>query len=285
MKKLFYFALIIPMVMLMIACGEKTKSNPEADSLKNVLNSKLAEMSEMDLFLDAVNASMDSVLNLDGSVLRSVGETTLSRKEQIKQNISAYKDVLQRQRDRLAELEKKLGASNNQNAKLLKTIESLKAQIDEKDQAIATLTEELEKRNFDISNLKANVAKLNTQVATLEEDSKAKDEALIAQSDMLNEAYVCIGTKKELKEAGILKGGGFLKKAKLNMSEVNPSAFTKIDIRNTKTFSIPSKKIEILTQAPAGSYTITVNADKSSTLTVTDAEKFWSMSNYLVIRY
>ena len=285
MKKLFYFALILPMVMLMIACGEKTKSNPEADSLKNVLNSKLAEMSEMDLFLDAVNASMDSVLNLDGSVLRSVGETTLSRKEQIKQNISAYKDVLQRQRDRLAELEKKLGASNNQNAKLLKTIESLKAQIDEKDKAIAALTEELEKRNFDISNLKANVAKLNTQVATLEEDSKAKDEALIAQSDMLNEAYVCIGTKKELKEAGILKGGGFLKKAKLNMSEVNPSAFTKIDIRNTKTFSIPSKKIEILTQAPAGSYTITVNADKSSTLTVTDAEKFWSMSNYLVIRY
>lgn len=284
MKRLFYFALVLPMVMLMIGCGEKTKSNPEADSLKNVLNSKLSEMSEMDLFLDAVNASMDSVLNLDGTVLRSVGETTMSKKEQIKQNISAYKDVLQRQRDRLAALEKKLGASNNQNAKLLKTLESLKAQIDEKDQAIAALTEELEKRNFDISTLKANVEKLNTQVATLEEDSKAKDEALVAQSNMLNEAYVCIGTKKELKDAGLLKSG-FFKKAKLNMSEVNSSAFTKIDIRNTKTFSIPSKKPEILTQAPAGSYTITVNADKTSTLTVTDPEKFWSISNYLVIKY
>ena len=89
MKRLFYFALVLPMVMLMIGCGEKTKSNPEADSLKNVLNSKLSEMSEMDLFLDAVNASMDSVLNLDGTVLRSVGETTMSKKEQIKQNISA----------------------------------------------------------------------------------------------------------------------------------------------------------------------------------------------------
>ena len=33
MKKLFYFALVLPMAMLVIACGDKTKSNPEADSL------------------------------------------------------------------------------------------------------------------------------------------------------------------------------------------------------------------------------------------------------------
>ena len=32
MKKLIYFALVLPMAMLVIACGEKTKSNPEADS-------------------------------------------------------------------------------------------------------------------------------------------------------------------------------------------------------------------------------------------------------------
>ena len=54
MKKLFYFALVLPMAMLVIACGDKTKENPEADSLRTVLNSRLAEMSEMDLFLDAV---------------------------------------------------------------------------------------------------------------------------------------------------------------------------------------------------------------------------------------
>ena len=29
MKKLIYFALVLPMAMLVIACGEKTKSNPE----------------------------------------------------------------------------------------------------------------------------------------------------------------------------------------------------------------------------------------------------------------
>ena len=94
MKKLIYFALVFPMAMLVIACGEKTKSNPEADSLRTALSNQMAEMNEMDLFLDAVNASMDSVLNFDGTVLRSVGESNLSRKEQIKQNISAYKEIL-----------------------------------------------------------------------------------------------------------------------------------------------------------------------------------------------
>lgn len=285
MKHFFYFTLVLPIVMMVMACGEKTKGNPEADSLKNVLNSRLAEISEMDLFLDAVNASMDSVLKLDGTILRGVSENNVSRKEQIRQNIAAYKDVLQRQRERLAELEKKLKANDNQNAKLLQTIASLNAQLEEKDKAIAELTEELEKRDFDISTLKAHVNKLNAQMASIEEESKGKDEALIAQSDMLNEAYVCIGSKKELKDAGILSGGSLLKKSKLNMNEVKANAFTKIDIRKQKVFSIPSKKPEILTQAPAKSYTITSNSDGTSTLTVTDPAQFWSMSKYLVVRY
>lgn len=284
MKKMVYLALVLPMAMLVIACGDKTKSNPEADSLRTALSSQMAEMSEMDLFLDAVNASMDSVLNIDGTVLRTVGETNLSRKEQIKQNIAAYKEILDRQRERLAELEKRLGDSDSKNAKLLKTIASLKAQIEEKDQAIVSMTEELEQRNYDINVLKENVAKLNTQVTTLEEDSKAKDETITAQNDLMNEAYVCIGNTKALKEAGILKGG-FLKKAKLNMSEASPSAFSKIDIRNTTSFNIPAKKAEILTQVPAGSYTIKDNGNGTSTLTVTDPAKFWSMSNYLVVKY
>ena len=252
MRKLFYFALILPAALCFYACGDGSKSNPEADSLRSELNSRLVEMSEMDLFLDAVNASMDSVVKLDGSILRTDRESKLSKKDQILQNIDAYKEVLQRQRDRISELEQKLKNSSGSNAKLLKTIESLKAQIDEKDKAIADLRSELEQRNFDINNLKTN---------------------------LLNEAYVFIGTKKELKGADLLKRG------KLNMSDVDMSQFTKIDIRQTKQFTIPSKKPEILTQAPANSYTLEKIDKKTSVLTITDPAAFWSVSKILVIRY
>ena len=279
MRKLFYFALILPAAMLFFACGEGSKSSAELDSLRSELNSRKAAMSEMDLFLDAVNASMDSVVKLDGTILRTDGESKATRKDQILENIDAYKEVLQRQRDRIAELEKKLNESNTLNPKLMKTIEGLKAQIEEKDKAIAELRSELEKRNFDINNLRSSVSKLNSQVSDLQEDAKVKNEALQAQTNMLNEAYVFIGNKKDLKNAELLKRG------KLNVSDADMSQFTKIDIRKTKQFTIPSKKPDIMTQAPASSYTLEKIDKKTSVLTITDPAAFWSVSKILVIRY
>ena len=48
MRKLFFVAIALPMVMLFLACGGRTKAEAEADSLKNVLGARLAEMTEMD---------------------------------------------------------------------------------------------------------------------------------------------------------------------------------------------------------------------------------------------
>ena len=242
-------------------------------------------MSEMGLFLDAVNASMDSVVNMDGNILQTVGESPLSRKQQIQQNIEAYKLILQRQRERLATLEEKLKGSEANNEKMLKIISSLKQQLNEKDQAIVELTEELGKRNVDIKTLKTHVEKLNTQVAQLEEETKSQEQALVAQSDIMNEAYVFIGSKKELKDAGLITSGSIFKKSKLDLSQLNASAFNKIDIRKTKSFTIPAKKATVLTQMPSDSYTISDNGDGTSTLAVTDPSRFWSMSNYLVVKY
>lgn len=286
MKKLFYSLLLSTAVACVISCGGKTdKGNPEADSLRNVVNSNMAQMDEMDLFLDAVNTSMDSMVNLEGGILRTSGESPLSKKDQIKQNLEAYKMMLARQRERVALLEEKLKGGDAKSQKMLQTIRSLKSQIEEKDRAIVELTEELEKRKFDIATLKGHVDKLNTNVAQLKEEKAEQEKVLEAQSNMLNEAYVLIGSKKELKKAGILSGGSLFKKSKLDMSKVDASAFKKIDIRNVKSFKVPAKKFSIMTQVPSGSYKITENSDETSTLTVTDAARFWSVSNYLVIKY
>ena len=286
MKYSYSILVSAAVAMMVMSCGGgKTEGNPEADSLRTVLNSQMEEMSEMDLFLDAVNASIDSVVNMDGTILRDMGERNLSRKEQIRQNIQAYKMVLQRQRDRLAVLEEKLKSSNKDNEKMLKTIASLKRQIEEKDKAIVELTEELNKRNFDIKTLKEHVTKLNTQVTELEEHTKSQEEALVTQSDMMNEAYVFIGSKKELKAAGLLTNGSLFKKSKLDMSKVDASAFQKVDIRKVKTFDIPAKKATVLTQMPSGSYTLSENGNGTCKLTVTDPSRFWSVSNFLVVRY
>lgn len=286
MKRLFYSLLLSTAVLSITSCGEKAdKGNTEADSLRNVLGTKMAEMDEMNLFLDAVNTSMDSVVNMEGGILRTSGESPMSKKEQIKQNLEAYKMMLERQRERIAILEAKLKDGDAKSKKMLQTIQALKKQIEEKDKTIVELTEELEKRKFDIVTLKSHVDKLNTNVAQLKEEKAEQEKALEAQSDMLNEAYVVIGSKKELKAAGLMTGGSLFKKSKLNMSKVNASAFRKIDIRNVKSFKIPANRYEILSQMPSGSYKVSNNSDGTSTLTITDATRFWSVTNYLVIKY
>ena len=170
-----------------------------ADSLRNVIGANMAEIDEMNLFLDAVNTSMDSVVNMEGGILRTSGESPMSKKEQIKQNLEAYKMMLERQRERISILEAKLKDGDAKSKKMLHTIQALKKQIEEKDNTIVELTEELEKRKFDIVTLKSHVDKLNTNVAQLKEEKAEQEKALEAQSNMLNEAYVVIGSKKELK--------------------------------------------------------------------------------------
>lgn len=285
MKKVFVFGGLFALMCTMIACGDKTKSNPEADSLRTQLSAQMEEMDEMNLFLDAVNMSMDSVVNMEGTVLRTTGESPLSRKEQIQKNVEAYKLILQQQHERLDILEKKLKDNNAYAGKMQKTIAALKQQLEEKDQAIIKLSEELEQRNFQIEELKDNVDNLNVQVAELEEDSKAKQEEIDEKVNQMNEAYVFIGDKNALKKAGLIEGGSLLKKSKLNTSNIDKKLFKKVDIRNVKNFQIPDSKPEVLTQMPAGSYEITKTGNNSSELTITDPARFWGVSRFLIIRY
>jgi chromosome segregation ATPase len=273
-------------VSLFISCGSNDSNKAEIDSLRLVLEQKATELDDVNLFLDAVNASMDSVISMEGDILRTSKESPLSDKEQIKQNIESFKLILQRQHERIAQLEENLDDKKSGNTdKMLKTISSLKKQLAEKDKAIVEMAEELEKRNYDISNLKKQVRSLTNDVAELTDANKAQEEVLIAQSDMLNVGYVMIATKDALKSAGVLTGGSLLKKSKLDLRNIDVSKFTKIDIRETKTFTIPSKKAEVMTQMPKKAYKITANSDGTSTLTVTDAASFWSISKYLVIKY
>ena len=61
MKKLSIFGGLFVLLCTMIACGDKTKSNPEADSLRTELTEQMEAMDEMNLFLDAVNMRLEKL--------------------------------------------------------------------------------------------------------------------------------------------------------------------------------------------------------------------------------
>lgn len=278
-------SIIACLSLMIVGCGGLSqKEKTELDSLRNVVSEQQSELVNVHGFLDVINQSMDSVILADGNIiLKRDGEMPTTR-VQVQERLDAYNSILNRQRQRIAELEQQLTKTKGENASRMKEIiAKLNAQIEEKEAEIAELKKQLNEKDVNIANLNKQVTSLSDNVSQLTEVNKEQEEALTVQSDMMNEAYYIVATKKELKKLGLLVGGA-LRRKKLNMSNVDTNQFTKIDIRKVSSIKIPGSSPKILTQAPAGSYEISKEG-KESVLTITDATRFWSISNYLVIQY
>ena len=279
MKKIFSFAAIAVAAFTLGSCGNQAEqAQKELDSLRNVVAEQQNQLQADEEFTDAINFSMDSVVAAEGILMKNT-EGGVPNRQRLKQNVEAYKTILQKYRDKISKLQANLKNQRSAHAKKMQElIDKMQAQLDEKDK-------EIEDKNVSIAELNTQVTNLGNNVRELTDQTVAQAKTITDQTDKMNEAYFIIDSSKNLKAKGLMVGGGLFSKKKLDLSAGDLSKLTKIDMRAKKTFSIPSAKPKILTQAPAGSYTITKTGDKSSTLTITDTQRFWSMSNVLVISY
>ena len=152
---------------------------------------------------------------------------------------------------------------------------SLKA----KQQRIEELQTELASKNIRIQELDAAVSDLSAAKESLAAENEAKAKTVAEQDKSLNAAWFVFGTKSELKAQKILQSGDVLKSA-----DFNKDYFTQIDIRTTKEIKLYSKRAELLTTHPTGSYELVKDDKGQLTLKITNPAEFWSVSRYLVIQ-
>lgn len=268
-----------------MSCDGESKSSlkMQVDSLTTKLEEQAEDLSYYQDCLDIVSDGLDSITAADSSLMMVTGnkEGTIS-KESIRENLAAYADMLARQHERIQNLENELSGNKRELSKMKQLLAYLNKQIAEKDATIKSLNEQLDQKNFDINKLKEEVGRLNVTNADLTNTVKQQDEAITVAQEMLNEAYYIVGTNKELKKQGVLSKK-FLGKAQMN-SDVDVSAFKKIDIRQVTRIQVDSKNVKILSSHPSNSYSIRVDkANKSSVITILDEVAFWSLTRYLVI--
>ena len=155
----------------------------------------------------------------------------------------------------------------------------------EKTKRIEELQAELASKNIRIQELDAAVTTLTTEKETLVAENEAKAQTVAAQDKALNAAWFVFGTKKELKDQRILTNTGVFRKGDVMQDEaMNKDYFTQIDIRTTKEIKLYSKSADLLTTHPAGTYVLEEDGKGQLTLKITDPERFWSVSKYLVIQ-
>lgn len=288
MKNLSFVSAAFVAAIMVTSCGNKTEElQDRIDSLNTVLSMQESQLNNANSFIDLMNTSMDSVIMADGSfIIGADKEGTLGNREKMEENLETYNRMLQNQRNRIEELEKQI--KDNQDAaskKMNAMIAKMKAQIDAKDAEIKLLKEEVANNRININQLQDRVFNLSRDVAHLTVTNQRKQLELDDATEKLSTGYYIVASKKELKKLNILDGGSLLKKAKLDLSDVDLSCFKKVDIYKTKSIQIPDKSAKILTQAPTGSYSIQKNDDGTSTLTINNPEKFWSLTDVLVIQY
>ena len=76
---------------------------------------------------------------------------------------------------------------------------------------------------------------------------------------------------------------GFLKKSKVDYSQMNAANFQEIDLDSVSSFTLP-KKYKILTPVPTASYSVTKDPSGNNIFTITNPKKFWSVTKYLIIQ-
>ena len=279
MKKIIF---ALGAAALLTACQKpQGPTQWEYDQLLAQRDSIGAQLTELQDIIGGVTTSLDSIDTQEGLIFVANEDGSKATKRQIMERIQSYKDLLQRQREQLEQLEKQQG-SNRANIKELKTIIGrLRQDIYEKEQRISELEQELSTSKKDIADLQQNLAESRNQTATAAGERDALQQVATAQDEMLNTGYYVVGTKSVLKDMGLIKG--FFKK-KADYANLDKTQFTKVDIREFTQLHLNCKTPKLITEKPASSYSITDNGDGSTTLQIADPAAFWSASPFLIIQ-
>ena len=263
MKKLFFIAAC---VLSLAACNQDKKPaiSPEQiqnDSLRAIITARDNEINDMMGTLNEIQQGFAEISEAENRVTVAKDGEGRDKTAVIKENIQFIAQRMQENRDLIKKLQEQLRTTGFKGEQMQKAIESLNAQLVEKDKELRALRAELEKKNIHIKELDQTISGLNSDVAALQTDkqnlqtdkqnlqtekqnlqneSNRKTETINTQDKQLNTAWFAFGTKKELKRQNVLVKG------KVLQGSFNKNYFTKIDIRETRELKLYSKNAKIL---------------------------------------
>lgn len=303
MKKLL-FAAVISSFTLFACNGDKIK---DLEKRNNMLSDQtVLQDSLLNDFMKAFNDFEDNlslIKEKEALIAVEAGENELrpDQKERILEDIQMINDLLDQNRNLIDELTAQVDKSEGKVKNFRGLVARLKKDLGARDEEIATMKEDLVALNFEKETLNRRVDTLrlatenltqltSSQAAMLEEketDLDQKNEEIVAKTARLNAGFYIAGTAKELIQMNVLeKEGGVIgigRTPKLSDS-FDPTAFTKVDITEFQNLPVDTKKAKVITTHPVDSYALhETQKGKVESLEITDPEKFWQASRYLVV--
>lgn len=285
MKKVFILLLAGAFIISCTNTGKNVKESDEyqalqaqLDSLQNMLQTTDAETQEMMDVISEVEANFEKIREAEKYISTQsaqAGEMSTATKDRVRDNFQMIQDILRKNKTQLADLNSKYAGSNKQIASLQATINRLNKEMEESSTRLAFLQNELAQKDETIDKLAEDLGELSQHA----EEQQAK---IREQDKSLNTAYYVFGTASELKEQKILSGG-FLKSTKLMAETFNKEYFLQIDIREVTQIPLYTTKAKLWSNHPEGTYEFQEASNGNLTFHVTDTQRFWSLTKFLII--
>jgi uncharacterized coiled-coil protein SlyX len=279
-------AILLSIIVISFSsCGTSDSSGDDMktiDSLSSVLAEKESEINKNLDLLDNIDAALKAASPAEGvevsdpekvksidkeiydkiSVIRKQLESDNTEIEKLNSDLAKAKESASYRKDLLNKVSSRLEAYEKENA-------LLKQQIAQETQDISNLTAELAAQGIQISQLQASLGKMNSDIVALKAE--------------LNLAYYMVGTKNELKRDSVIVKKGVGGAITLN-NKLDHSKFKKLNKSTDESIGLTGfKKAQLVPQRPENSYQFKTKNDLIIQINITDADKFWEVSNYLVV--
>src|SRR5664280_137673 len=241
-----------------------------------------AATAEMQSTLDDVQRSLEDLRVKELKAVRTSiavaqeGKTAAAQKrDELKAEIEEIRNSVKANLAKLSALQKQKHASDEKATTLERLVGELRHALEEKEATIAALevktTEELRGA---VQEKEANV--------------KEKEAVIADRETQMSTAYVLIASQSALKKAGLVEKKGSVLGLGGNWQrtgQFDETLFKQVDTRKETEFAVGAApdKARVLSDHPKDSYTLAGTGPKASTLTVTDAARFWKGSKYLVV--
>jgi len=282
---IFKLTLFLSLITLLFGCNtdelEQKIAALEADKIEAESSSDVKEELIVD-FMSSMNEIQEnlSMIKERENIIaarfdKGNMEMNNSMKDDIMGDIDLINNLLIDNKEKMAALQSKFRRSSKESNLKIAALETM----------IENLVKQMDLKDSEITTLHTQLAEANTQLVVMFDEYNNRLEEIGDQEDIINTAYYCYGSSKELKEQGVIsKKGGFIgigKTAQLS-KDFNKDYFTQIDISVIKELDIAGNEVKLITNHPTESYRIE-GEDGARKLIIVDSEIFWASSKYLVI--
>ena len=277
------------------SCEEVKRPAPKREAINVTPPSRENEaISQLTASIDEISDNLDLISSQEAMLCKTTEHA--NKKSKIIQQIKGLGTLLaekQKQIDKLlSEKNKQTEVSSDKSGtieKLYKMIEFLASQLKEKGARMAELEAVANRKDVSVDQLKYIILNQSNSVDALRykfdmsvaEDNKPRVKA-VKHEEQSKEVFYIIADKQTLKDKGLLKTTLFSKK--INNNNITEENFVKGNRNELTTLTIKSTSPKILSPNPESSYRLTTNEDGTTTLTITNADKFWNVSRYLIIQ-